>query len=207
MSLFTPNFKFGDPIEKPTHECLQIRNTHDAAIVFEAVRLGKLPLIRRRLNVEECREFIKEGAVFVWEEYDFIQGVDGSGGSFQRWTDRMKWSQSKVEGAFLYYEEKIDLPPGAEKMHPSFHAKSRTRPIKPDGMTKQTFSATALFPDEHAPPTKKPRKWHLTTYFRRGTWQNLPTIESDPDLKDIAIVEGMFETKGLRIGTTTAFMS
>ncbi|EJU06626.1 hypothetical protein DACRYDRAFT_103576 [Dacryopinax primogenitus] len=198
VNLIEERFKGGIP---------EIRNTRDALIVFEAVRMGILPLIRRRLNVDEGKEFIQDGAVFVWEEYDFIQGVDGSGGSFQRWTDRMKWSQSKVEGPFLYYEEKVDLPPGAEKVHPSFHAKSRTRPVKPDGMTKQTFSATALFTDPSAPKTKKPRKWHLTTYFRRSTWPTLPTIESDPDLKDITIVDGMFETKGLRPGTHTAFQS
>jgi len=207
MSLFTPDFRFSNAIEEPTHACLQIRNSADAAIVFEAVRVGTLPLIRRRLNQQECGDFIKEGAVFVWEEYDFMQSIDGGSGSFQRWTDRMKWSQSKVEGPFLYYEEKIDLPPGAEKVHPSFHAKSRSRPVKPDGMTKQTFSAIALFADPHAPPSKKPRKWHLTTYFRRSNWETLPTIESDPVLKDVAVVEGMFETKGLRLGTREAFMS
>jgi len=52
--------------------------------VFEAVRLGILPLIKRRLTSEE-RDYLTSGNVFVWEEAEHKGGLE-------RWTDGRRWS-------------------------------------------------------------------------------------------------------------------
>ena len=57
--------------------------TLDAHILFEAVRLGHLPMIRRRLTGEE-RSQLRSGEVFVWEEAVHKGGLE-------RWTDGRKW--------------------------------------------------------------------------------------------------------------------
>ena len=58
---------------------LDIRSVRDATIVFEAVRLGILPLLDRRLSAAE-RDSLHSGNVFVWEEGEHKQGLE-------RWTD------------------------------------------------------------------------------------------------------------------------
>lgn len=50
-----------------------LRDARDAHVVFEAVRLGILPLITRRLTASE-REQLTSGNVFVWEEAEHKQG-------------------------------------------------------------------------------------------------------------------------------------
>ena len=50
-----------------------LRDARDAHVVFEAVRLGVLPLITRRLTAGE-REQLASGNVFVWEEAEHKQG-------------------------------------------------------------------------------------------------------------------------------------
>ena len=52
---------------------LDLRDARDAHVVFEAVRLGILPLITRRLTANE-REQLVSGNVFVWEEAEHKQG-------------------------------------------------------------------------------------------------------------------------------------
>ncbi len=46
---------------------LDLRDAADAHVVFEAVRLNLLPLIKRRLTTEE-REQLSSGNVFVWRK-------------------------------------------------------------------------------------------------------------------------------------------
>lgn len=60
-----------------------VRNASDAHIVFEAVRLGILPMIKRRLAPSE-RDILRSGEVFVWEEAEHK-------GSLERWTDGRRW--------------------------------------------------------------------------------------------------------------------
>lgn len=60
-----------------------IRNAADAQIVFEAVRLNILPMIRRRLGPTE-RDMLRSGEIFVWEETD-------QKGGLERWTDGRRW--------------------------------------------------------------------------------------------------------------------
>ena len=73
----------------------EIRTAHDAHRVFEAVRRGLLPLIRRRLSPSE-RDLLSSGQVFVWEEAptgaaagdETSQTTSG----LERWTDGRRWS-------------------------------------------------------------------------------------------------------------------
>ena len=60
-----------------------LRDARDAHVIFEAVRLGLLPLIKRRLTAEE-RELLCSGNVFVWEEAEHKGGLE-------RWTDGRRW--------------------------------------------------------------------------------------------------------------------
>ena len=68
-----------------------VRSDHpplDAHVLFEAVRLGHLPMIRRRLTGTE-RSALQSGDVFVWEEASHKGGLE-------RWTDGRKWCVSSV---------------------------------------------------------------------------------------------------------------
>lgn len=62
---------------------IDIRNAADAQVVFEAVRLNILPMIRRRLGPTE-RDILRSGEIFVWEETD-------QKGGLERWTDGRRW--------------------------------------------------------------------------------------------------------------------
>jgi Gti1/Pac2 family transcription factor len=58
-------FTFG--MQRPTLENVRIRSTRDALHVFYGVARGVLPLITRRLDVDERRN-ISAGHAYVWEE-------------------------------------------------------------------------------------------------------------------------------------------
>ena len=76
-------------MQRPTHHRLHVRDARDAHIVFEAVRLGLLQRVERRLNEIERSMYIRSGAIFVWEECDDDLGL-------KRWTDGRIWSQSRM---------------------------------------------------------------------------------------------------------------
>ncbi|KAG8812269.1 hypothetical protein FRC17_002108, partial [Serendipita sp. 399] len=145
-----------------THPRLQIRTAQDAHRVFEAVRLGILPLIRRRLSPSE-RDLLASGQVFVWEEAPTgaASGEDSSQttSGLERWTDGRRWSQSRMREPFLFYEEKIQTTPEEKQAKADRRARKASgsdspqaintlqpirrqdRPTKPDGLTKQTYSS------------------------------------------------------------------
>lgn len=54
-------------MQPPTCSGLRVRSIADCNVIFHAVTLGILPLISRRLTIEE-RRAIQSGCVFVWEE-------------------------------------------------------------------------------------------------------------------------------------------
>jgi hypothetical protein len=76
-------------MQRPTHSRLHVRDARDAHTVFEAVRLGLLRPVTRRLNEVERSMYITSGAIFVWEESDDDLGL-------KRWTDGRVWSQSRM---------------------------------------------------------------------------------------------------------------
>jgi len=69
-----------------------VENTVQALRLVQAVRLGVVPRIIRRLNDTERKEKIFSGAVFVFT-------VEESG--MKRWTDGRLWSPSRIDGNFL----------------------------------------------------------------------------------------------------------
>lgn len=46
---------------------VRVRTIRDCNVIFHAVTLGILPLVSRRLSIEE-RRAIHSGCIFVWEE-------------------------------------------------------------------------------------------------------------------------------------------
>ncbi|THH30141.1 hypothetical protein EUX98_g4034 [Antrodiella citrinella] len=150
-----------------THPALHLRDARDAHIVFEAVRLKILPLITRRITAIE-REQVVSGNVFVWEEAEHKQG------GLERWTDGRRWSQSRMRGDYLFYEEKIETTPEEKEAKAARRARKtldpfsyqptptrrQDRPSKLDGLTKQTYSTHV-----HVSNTEPPRKWHIVAYF------------------------------------------
>jgi len=176
-----------------THPSLHIRHAHDAHVVLEAVRLGILPLIRRRLLSTE-REVLRSGQIYVWEEAQ-------DDGGLLRWTDGRRWSQSRMRGDYLFYEEKIEATQDERDAKAARRAcraadpnatvpppvRRKDRPTKPNGLTKQTYSVTV-----NLPGAGKPRKWHVVAYFAGNEYLRLPVIEHYPHLRSIRVPPGIY---------------
>ncbi|KAI0692138.1 Gti1/Pac2 family-domain-containing protein [Cerioporus squamosus] len=184
-----------DNLGHATHPALHLRDARDAHVVFEAVRQGILPLITRRLTASE-REQLASGNVFVWEEAEHKQV-----GGLERWTDGRRWSQSRMRGDYLFYEEKIETT-AEEKEAKAARRARRTldpfaappapirrqdRPSKPDGLTKQTYSTHV-----HTRRGEPPRKWHVVAYFSGDDYARLPVVENYEYLRNIRVPEGIF---------------
>ncbi|KAJ7812176.1 Gti1/Pac2 family-domain-containing protein, partial [Mycena olivaceomarginata] len=135
-------------MKHPTCTGICIRSKDDAHVMFHAVRLGKLPMITRRLDTEE-RRAVSSGCVFVWEEKapDTLMGL-----GLTRWTDSLHWGPSRVRDEFLVYGQINDerclvlcaISSGGDFSMP-FHRKN---------LIKQTYSAIV----ETAAGL---RKWHV----------------------------------------------
>ncbi|KAG9310830.1 Gti1/Pac2 family-domain-containing protein [Chiua virens] len=186
----------------PTHPSLHVRDARDAHIVLEAVRLNMLPLIRRRLTASE-REQLVSGNVFVWEEAE-------NDGGLLRWTDGRRWSQSRMRGDYLFYEEKMETTQEEKDAKAALRAlrvtdplaaapptnRRKDRPNRPNGLTKQTYSALVYLPG-----SSHPRKWHVVAYFKGDDYLRLPVIENYDYLRNLRVPEGIFtssKANGLR---------
>ncbi|KAH8999692.1 Gti1/Pac2 family-domain-containing protein [Lactarius hatsudake] len=176
-----------------THPSLHIRDARDAHIILEAVRLGILPLITRRLSSTE-REQLCSGHVFVWEEAEFKGGLE-------RWTDGRRWSQSRMRGDYLFYEEKLEATQEERDLKaarrarrtldplsvPPLTNRRQDRPSKPNGLTKQTFSTQVYLPG-----ASTPRKWHIVAYFSGNDYTRLQTIDDIEQLRNIRVPHGIY---------------
>ncbi|KAI9457476.1 Gti1/Pac2 family-domain-containing protein [Lactarius psammicola] len=176
-----------------THPSLHIRDARDAHIILEAVRLGVLPLITRRLSSTE-REQLCSGHVFVWEEAEFKGGLE-------RWTDGRRWSQSRMRGDYLFYEEKLEATQEERDLKaarrarrtldplsvPPLTNRRQDRPSKPNGLTKQTFSTQVYLPG-----ASTPRKWHIVAYFSGNDYTRLQTIDDIEQLRNIRVPHGIY---------------
>ncbi|GAA5925437.1 Gti1/Pac2 family protein [Sporobolomyces koalae] len=120
-----------------------VNSAQEAHAILEASKLGLLPRVTRRLTDEERIRFVRAGAVFVWEEEE---------AGIRRWTDHIKWSPSRVSGAFLTYSE---VPPKGS-----------------DTLIKQSFSSI----DPNG------TKMHLIAYTNKTAVSDgvLPTAARDP---------------------------
>ncbi|KAJ2933802.1 hypothetical protein H1R20_g3292, partial [Candolleomyces eurysporus] len=188
-------------MQYPTHPRLHVRDARDAHTVFEAVRLGHLRPVVRRLNEMERSTYVHSGAVFVWIECDDDAGL-------KRWTDGRVWGQSRMREPYLFYDEKLpydngNLPSetnraptfrfvdGVSKTGPSSsalsHQERSTNHHK--GLVKQAYSAWVT-PNPYA----RPQKWHLTAYFTYADLPHLPTIDQDGLLATIVLPEGVYKS-------------
>lgn len=177
----------------PTHPTLHVRDAKDAHVVLEAVRLNMLPLIKRRLTASE-REQLSSGNVFVWEEAE-------NDGGLLRWTDGRRWSQSRMRGDYLFYEEKMETTQEEKDAKAALRAlrtadplavtpptnRRKDRPNRPNGLTKQTYSALVYLPG-----STLPRKWHVVAYFTGDDYVRLPVIESYDYLRNLRVPGGIF---------------
>ncbi|BGP16392.1 Gluconate transport-inducing protein [Rhodosporidiobolus nylandii] len=120
-----------------------VSSAQEAHAILEASKLGLLPRITRRLTDDERLRFVQPGAVFVWEEEE---------AGIRRWTDHIKWSPSRVSGAFLTYTE---VPSRGE-----------------GSLIKQSFSTV----DSNG------TKMHLIAYTSKASFHSntLPTASRDP---------------------------
>ncbi|KAI0798253.1 Gti1/Pac2 family-domain-containing protein [Abortiporus biennis] len=180
-----------------THPALHLRDARDAHIVFEAVRLKILPLVTRRLTAAE-REQLTSGNVYVWEEAEHKQV-----GGLERWTDGRRWSQSRMRGDYLFYEEKIETTPEEKEAKAARRARRtldpfsyqpaptrrQDRPSKPDGLTKQTYSTHVQLG-----ASDTPRKWHIVAYFSGEEYMCLPNVDNYEYLRNIRIPEGVYSS-------------
>ncbi|KAJ7620274.1 Gti1/Pac2 family-domain-containing protein [Roridomyces roridus] len=175
-----------------THAALHIRDITDAHRVLEAVRLKILPLVKRRLLGHE-RASLRSGNVFVWEESESEDGL-------VRWTEGRRWSQSKMRGECLYYEEQVELTEAERHAKAARRAmkgcsipappKRKDRRAKPDGLIKQTYSVLVRLPC-----TKKGimhKKWHLVSYSSNREATTLPVVEDYDYLRGIRVPPDVF---------------
>ncbi|KAG7092653.1 hypothetical protein E1B28_008990 [Marasmius oreades] len=192
-------------MQEATHSRLHVRDARDAHVVFEAVRLGILLPVTRRLNEAERSICIRSGSVFVWEESDDEAGL-------KRWTDGRVWGQSRMREPYLFYDEKLpsDGGPGTDKRSPIIRFVDGTRSSSSalvhqnrsggnhTGLIKQAYSVWA-YPSPHS----KPRKWHITAYFTYADLPFIPTIDQDPTLSRIGVPPGVYRAGKTRSETST----
>ncbi|KAJ7286111.1 Gti1/Pac2 family-domain-containing protein [Mycena rebaudengoi] len=195
-------------MQRATHPRLHIRDAHDAHVVFEATRQGFLRPITRRLDEGERAMLIQSGAVFVWEESDDALGL-------KRWTDGRLWSQSRMREPYLFYDEKLGDGPdppdhsfnnyrfvdgvsrgGAFSSALSHQERSFT---VHSGLVKQAYSAWVV-----VHPNSKPRKWHITAYFRYEDLPRIPTVDQDPCLGKIIVPVGFYRNGKARSRSSTS---
>ncbi|KAJ7510142.1 Gti1/Pac2 family-domain-containing protein [Mycena galericulata] len=183
-------------MQHATHPRLHVRDAHDAHVVFEATRQGFLRPITRRLDENERASLVRSGAVFVWEQSDHAPGL-------KRWTDGRVWSQSRMREPYLFYDEKIgDGSDSSDQNLQTFrfvdgssrggHSSSaishqeRSTNIH-RGLVKQAYSAWVI-----VHPNSRPRKWHITAYFRYDDLPHIPTVDVDPCLRNIIVPAGLY---------------
>ncbi|EJU05544.1 hypothetical protein DACRYDRAFT_92816 [Dacryopinax primogenitus] len=179
----------------PSISRMAVSSQHDALVVFEAARRGLIPVMRHRLTENEKDIHIVPGTVYVWEE---ANASDRSSRCLRRWTDGVKWSQSRMREPFLFYEE---VPPfertEADRRNKTRHPSRRDRIIKPDGLKKLTFTALVrLSPDD---PMDRWAKWHLVCYMTQND-RTVPAVSEHPELSQVEVPDGVFyDCKGIAL--------
>ncbi|THU98894.1 hypothetical protein K435DRAFT_720266 [Dendrothele bispora CBS 962.96] len=187
-------------MQRPTLEHVRIRSTRDALQVFYGVARNKLPLITRRLDVEERRAIVP-GNVYVWEERGANTETIGIG--MERWTDGMGWGPSRVRDEFLFYHQKESdnedegsaATPWAQLLRRrdvSRYSRMAAQNSEPERLVKQTYSVHVSLPaDRHRGIV---RKWHLTAYFSQEQLNKLATIDSIRGIGDVSVPDGWFRS-------------
>ncbi|OBZ70903.1 cAMP-independent regulatory protein pac2 [Grifola frondosa] len=143
-------------MQQPTCRGIRIRSLSDAHVIFHAVSLNLLPMVSRRLDMEE-RRFIHSGCVCVWEERGGFSESSVTG--IERWTDGRRWGPSRVRDEFLYYHEKLPELSTSDAELSSL--------IFGSGLVKQTYSVYVDTP----PAAGNGTSWRIS---RQKTLERLP---------------------------------
>ncbi|KZT56265.1 hypothetical protein CALCODRAFT_509544 [Calocera cornea HHB12733] len=184
--------------QRPTLTGVHISSTYDALCVLNAVRLGILHPVERRLDPEE-REDIQSGYVYVYEESHGSKSRQG----IERWTDGKRWSASRSKENFLFYEENSAgsedpdqcggaagpaSPPDSEDPNVPL-IDYMTSSDGPGRLTKMTFSSWVRLEQD---PLDQKRKWLLVCYWQKPHVKSLPKAYELEKLLDIDIPRQMF---------------
>ncbi|KAF9653971.1 hypothetical protein BDM02DRAFT_3107157 [Thelephora ganbajun] len=161
--------------QSPTCSGIKIRSIHDAQVILYACHIGRLEMIKMRLDSAD-RHALVSGNVYAWEERSPRSDPMGSG--IERFTEGKRWTASRLRDDFLFYYEKY--------LHLSEHDQKIVSPPKDwDPFVKQTYSAWVNTENGN-------RKWHLTAYYTQRTENHLGTIDDVPGLRDIVVPPGYF---------------
>ncbi|WVR08843.1 hypothetical protein IAU60_005901 [Kwoniella sp. DSM 27419] len=178
----------GSSTQQPAAICA-LKSPADAIHILEAVRLGIVPRVTRRLTGHE-RAMIRPGTVWVWEEEET---------NMRRWTDGRRWGASRVGGGgFLVYtesSESLSPPPSrSESPYPQgngyYPTPSSSR--RPESLIKQTYSTTMTHP-----VTGKVKKFHVVAYSSKRNPQGdahnpLPLPHQLPALSSLKVTPGIW---------------
>ncbi|KAG8215376.1 hypothetical protein J3R82DRAFT_8974 [Butyriboletus roseoflavus] len=121
-----------------------------------------------------------------------------------------------MRGNYLFYEEKMETTQEEKDAKAALRARRATdplavappinrrkdRPNRPNGLTKQTYSALV-----HLPGSSHPCKWHVVAYFTGDDYLRLPVIENYDYLRNLRVPEGIFvssKANGVRNDRYTA---
>ncbi|ORX39231.1 Gti1/Pac2 family-domain-containing protein [Kockovaella imperatae] len=164
--------------QQPAAICA-LKSPADAIHILEAVRVGLVPRVTRRLTGQE-RSMIRPGTVWVWEEEET---------NMRRWTDGRRWGASRVGGGgFLVYTETNEnmSPPTSHDMYGDYRRSAR------EPLIKQTYSTTMS-----NPATRKQKKFHVVAYSSKHNPQGdahnpLPLPHQLPLLASLTITPGIW---------------
>ncbi|GJE92769.1 Gti1/Pac2 family-domain-containing protein [Phanerochaete sordida] len=164
-------------VQRPTCTQIRVRSIADCNVIFYAVSLGLLPLVSRRLSIEE-RRAIHSGCVFVWEERAPTLDMAGAQDGLERWTDSRRWGASRLTKDFLYYQEKLPDVGDAALYAAMYHNR----------LIKQTYSVFVETQEGR-------RKWHLVAYCSPETGHHLHTVDDVPELAALRhqVPDGKFQ--------------
>ncbi|KAI0084936.1 Gti1/Pac2 family-domain-containing protein [Irpex rosettiformis] len=182
-------------MQPATCNSVRVRSTADCNVIFHAVSLGILPLVSRRLSIDE-RRAIQSGCVFVWEERS--PTIEAVGDGLERWTDSRRWGASRLAKDFLLYQEKLPEvrdPHLRAAMLTDFLVCCTTRHY--NRLVKQTYSVWVDKPDGR-------RKWHLGkppiktvkfAYSSPETGHHMATVDDIPQLARLRhqVPEGRYQ--------------
>ncbi|WRT69290.1 uncharacterized protein IL334_006274 [Kwoniella shivajii] len=183
----------GSSTQQPAAICA-LKSPVDAIHILEAVRLGIVPRVTRRLTGHE-RAMIRPGTVWVWEEEET---------NMRRWTDGRRWGASRVGGGgFLVYTEsseslspppsRSDSPYGQHSgYYPGPGSSSSSSSRRPESLIKQTYSTTMTHP-----VTGKLKKFHVVAYSSKHNPQGdvhnpLPLPHQLPALSSLRVTPGIW---------------
>ncbi|WVQ81320.1 hypothetical protein IAT38_003443 [Cryptococcus sp. DSM 104549] len=178
----------GASTQQPAAICA-LKSPADAIHILEAVRLGIIPRVTRRLTGHE-RAMIRPGTVWVWEEEET---------NMRRWTDGRRWGASRVGGGgFLVYTESSEsLSPPPPPADSTFHARNfYDAGVTPSGHRESLIKQTYSTPMTH-PVTGKVKKFHVVAYSSKHNPQGdsrnpLPLPHQLPSLRHVRVPTGIW---------------